>query len=230
MNERNCRRPPREFGKSPAWLIHGARALAATVLGREARASGHYTQALIAGASALAVGEIARMAHLFCGFPRAIQGLRALDRALRGHGVQLPLQDSSAPHSHASRSLKSRSRVADRARGEQLFRRIYREHADAVLAQLDGTIRGFSSWVLEDAYARVLTRAGLTDPQRELLAVAALCALNSPAQLKSHLRGALNVGATLTALRVLLQGLKGWVAPASLRYARELLTDFARAR
>jgi len=66
----------------PAWHAPALGAFVATVLGREADIGGRFTAALRAGAPIAELTEVALMAHLFCGFPRAIQGLRALDGAL----------------------------------------------------------------------------------------------------------------------------------------------------
>ena len=126
------------------------------------------------------------MAHLFGGFPRAIQGLKALERALASRGLAPPRDPEPG----------RRERAADRRRGERLFRRIYGASSDKVIALLDATAPGFSSWVIEDAYGRVLTRPALGARERELLAVAALVALRCPTQLESHVRGARRLGAS----------------------------------
>jgi 4-carboxymuconolactone decarboxylase len=187
MEARDSSPPPAASAESlPPLLLHGARALAATVEGRDAAARDHHLAALRAGVAPAALAEVARMAHLFGGFPRAIQGARALAEALATSGVALPADPEPA----------SRSRADDRVRGEALFRRIYGESGDKVLALLDQPLAGYASWVLEDAYGRVLARPGLTPAERELLAVAALSTLRCPAQLESHVRGALRLGAS----------------------------------
>jgi 4-carboxymuconolactone decarboxylase len=50
--------------------------------------------------------------------------------------------------------------------------------------------------VLVDAYGKVIGRPGLDLKRRELTTVAALAVLGTAQQLHSHLRGALNTGAT----------------------------------
>ena len=169
----------------PPLIRHGGRALAATVTGKAETARAEYAAALAAGVPAPALSEVARMAHLFGGFPRAIQGLKALGAALTARGTRPPRDPAPA----------RRDPAADRARGERLFRRIYAGASDDVLALLDQVAPGFSRWILEDAYGRVLSRSGLTPRERELLAVAALAVLRCPLQLKSHVRGALRLRA-----------------------------------
>jgi 4-carboxymuconolactone decarboxylase len=51
-------------------------------------------------------------------------------------------------------------------------------------------------WMLEEGYGKVLGRSGLDLKVRELCVIAVLVGLDAPQQLYSHLRGALNVGAT----------------------------------
>ncbi len=236
---------------APAELPHAAlhlaaRAFVTTVLGDDAATSRHYRAALAAAVSPAALAEIARMAHLFCGFPRAIQGLRQLEEELRGAARTDAARgggggtgaggDAGRPVAAVSSGISEgvsgvatsessraslpptgattvtdpeppRSRAEDRARGATLFRAIYGSASDAVLARLDAVAIGFSAWVLEDAYGRVLSRAGLSARQRELLAIAALTALDCPAQLKSHLRGALRLGARPEEVTALLASL-----------------------
>src|SRR3989442_15446904 len=50
--------------------------------------------------------------------------------------------------------------------------------------------------VLVDAYGKVIGRPGLDMKRRELCTVAAVAGLGTARQLHSHLRGALNTGAT----------------------------------
>jgi len=182
----DSRRTGAHDGELPPLLRHGGRALAATVAGREGAARRHYDSALAAGVPAVALVEIARMAHLLGGFPRAIQGLKALGDALAARRLAPPRDPEPA----------RRARPSDRARGLRLFRRIYGPSSRAVLARLDAVAPGFSGWVVEDAYGRVLARPGLAARERELLTVAALAALRCPLQLESHVRGALRLGAT----------------------------------
>lgn len=173
----------------------GCLVLAATVSGREQRVLYFYRSALQAGVPAQALAEVARMAHLIGGIPRAIEGLRCFGIALKEEGLQLPV------------AVTEPERQVHRKRGLQLFRRIYAKQADPVLDRLEAILPGYSSWIIEHAYGRVLSRPELPAEERELLAVAALSAMRCPNQLKSHARGAMNLGATraqvLSAISVL---------------------------
>ncbi|MFM8772019.1 MAG: carboxymuconolactone decarboxylase family protein, partial [Candidatus Kapaibacterium sp.] len=52
------------------------------------------------------------------------------------------------------------------------------------------------SWMIIEGYGKTLSRKGLPVLERELCIVCMLAALDKPAQLYSHVRGAFNVGAT----------------------------------
>lgn len=257
-----------------------ARALVTTVLGDDTATARHYQAALEAGVALRPLVEVARMAHLFAGFPRAIQGLRQLDAALRSRpstnggsvdaaaraapptpqpphhllaphataptapptrapalppadaiAAGAPLHDSTDATSATAESPPlvepPRSRSADRSRGEALFRAIYGNSSDAVLLALDAVAADYSTWVLEDAYGRVLARPGIAARQRELLAVAALAALDCPAQLKSHLRGALRLGASRAAVAHVLRALDELLPADRLARASDALDRLA---
>lgn len=161
------------------------------------------------------------MAHLFAGFPRAIQGLRQIEPLARAHGGA----HGSAPLPPLDAAPRSRS--DDRERGEQLFRQIYGDSSDRVLALLDAPARGFASWVLEDAYGRVLSRPQLARAHREWFAVAALVALDCPAQLASHVRGALRLGLVRADLDTLLDVLSEEVATSLIASARSIVAAMA---
>jgi 4-carboxymuconolactone decarboxylase len=197
----------------PPLIRHGGRALAATVAGKVGTARAEYAAALAAGVPPPALAEVARMAHLFGGFPRAILGLEALHDAFTRAGAAAPADPEASP----------RSRTEDRARGESLFRRIYAGQSDEVLRRIERAAPGFASWVLEDAYGRVLSRPLLTEVERELLAVVALVALDCPEQQKSHARGALRLGAAPDEVRAAVEVVAADVTEPALARARAVV-------
>ena len=119
--------------------------------------------------------------HLFAGVPRQVEAAGVLEAA---GGLGRPDADEVEEETDL------------RARGAALFDRIYAEDSDAVRAMLARGHPQFERWVLEHAYARVLSRPGLAPDRRELLAVVALAALGQERQLAGHARGALRCGAT----------------------------------
>ncbi len=71
------------------------------------------------------------------------------------------------------------------------------EHGIQVLAGLRAIASDFATYVVEFPFGDIFSRPGLDLRTRELATVAALTAMGTaPAQLRVHLHGALNVGAT----------------------------------
>jgi 4-carboxymuconolactone decarboxylase len=150
------------------------------------------------------------MAHLLGGFPRAIEGILELGKALQQAGRSWPDEQPLSPS----------SRSKDHASGRQLFAEIYGKQAEPVLQKLRDNLPGFETWVLEHAYGRVLSRPGLDSWERELLAVAALVVLRCPAQLVSHVRGALRCGASRPQVLAVLELLEEDYEPGLVRQGR----------
>ncbi len=155
--------------------------------------------------------ETVLQTHLFAGFPRLVQAVAELEPA-GGLGTPAPEElEGEAPGA---------------ARGESLFGRIYGEGAPRVRAAIAAGHGDLERWVIEHAYARVLARPGLEAGVRELLAVAALAALDQERQLASHARGALRCGATPGELAAALDAVEDLVEPARLERARRLVERF----
>jgi 4-carboxymuconolactone decarboxylase len=123
----------------------------------------------------------------FCGYARAINAFAVL-------------QDV-APH--RARSLKPAAGL--RKRGKALCRRIYGPVYDRMIAKMDGFHPDLARWILEDGYGKVLSRPVLSARERELLVVAVLSVMDVPAQLESHRRGALRVGAAEAEVSAMLR-------------------------
>ena len=82
-------------------------------------------------------------------------------------------------------------------RGWAKLREIDREQGERVIASLSDIAPDFATYLIEFPFGDVYSRPGLDLKSRELGVVAALTAMgNAPAQLKVHIHGALNVGAS----------------------------------
>lgn len=196
-----------DAGPLPPDLGAAALALAHAAMGELDPLEDIYRVALDLGVPVETLREAALSAHLFCGFPRAIEAFRRLDAAAGGLGPA----PTSAPASDVG--------------GSSLFEDIYGEQADPVRVILRRFHPVFEEAVLEDAYGRILSRPGLEARFRELLAVCALTATRLPLQLESHLRGALRCGAEPREVRAAVE-LGGHVGGAEA--AREGRAHLAR--
>jgi 4-carboxymuconolactone decarboxylase len=125
-----------------------------------------------------AVDEAILQAHLFVGFPDALNAL-LLWREVSG---------SRAPAAPEPRGEWER-------RGEEVCARVYGANYDKLRRNVAGLHPDLDRWMVEGGYGRVIGREGLDLVTRELCIAALLAVWRVPRQLFSHLRGALNAGA-----------------------------------
>lgn len=124
--------------------------------------------------------EAMLQATLFFGFPRVVTAFEHLQQVWPAE--RAPSGGEVPPDERRSRGLA-------------LFASIYGKNDEAVREKLASFHTAFHDFVLEAAYGRVLSRDGLDVCTRELIAVAALVALDQEPQLVAHARGALRFGA-----------------------------------
>ena len=145
-----------------------------TAVLREARAEGTSTAWL---------DELVLAAVLFAGFPRGLVAAGALRTVEPLAGEVGDAADYSA------------WREWER-RGVELCRRIYGPNYEKLRENVRGLHPALDAWIIMDGYGRTLSRPALDPVRREFCSIALLIPQDTPHQLHSHLRGALNVGAT----------------------------------
>ncbi len=160
--------------------------------------------------------EAVLQAHLFAGFPRVVEALGVLGEE---GGLGEPDADEHTSESDAEL----------RARGRELFERIYADGAERVRDVLHRGHAEFADWIESHAYGRVLARPGLDAATRELCAAAGLAATGQDRQLASHARGALRCGATAAELREALDCVRPWIDPDTWERADRVARRFADA-
>lgn len=94
-----------------------------------------------------------------------------------------------------------------RIRGEEMLERVDGRAGIRVVESLASSFPEFANYVLEYPFGDIYSRSGLGLREREIAAVAALCAMgNAAPQLRVHLHAPLNVGCTpQEILEVLMQ-------------------------
>jgi 4-carboxymuconolactone decarboxylase len=127
-----------------------------------------------------AIEEMILQSYLFVGYPRALQAM----------GSWRDVSGTNAP------AAASEDQAAWRARGEQVCAQVYGGLYHRLRHNVARLHPDLERWMLEEGYGKVLGRPGLELAARELCIVALLAVQRAPAQLHSHLRGALNAGAT----------------------------------
>lgn len=78
------------------------------------------------------------------------------------------------------------------------------DYVERAIANADDLAMPFQEVATEMAWGKVWTRPGLDLPTRSLVTLAMCIALNRPAELKIHLRGAIRNGVSRTQIRELL--------------------------
>lgn len=155
--------------------------------------------------------EAVLQVHVFAGFPRTVEayGVLAEVGGLGELGPDERLAEPDLPE-----------------RGRALFERIYERHADTIRATLEAGHPDFADLIEGHAYGRVLSRPGLAAATRELLAVAALCALGQERQLASHARGAVRCGAAAEDVHAALAEAAELMEPERLERGLRVLERF----
>lgn len=112
--------------------------------------------------------------------------------------------------------------------GEQTRRKVMGdEFVDRALSSTDDFTQPMQDYINDHGWGSTWQRAGLDLKTRSLITIAMLTALKAPQELKGHIRGALNNGATKEEIReVLLHSAVYCGAPAAqeaFRAAKEVL-------
>ncbi|HEX2210008.1 MAG TPA: carboxymuconolactone decarboxylase family protein [Longimicrobium sp.] len=148
-------------------------------------------------ADARAVEEVILQAHLFIGFPDALNAMAAWREV---SGLPAPAETGEDPAEWP-------------ARGERVCAAVYggnyrklRENVRALHPDVDG-------WMVTGGYGRVIGRPGLDLKTRELCIAALLAVWKVPRQLHSHLRGALNAGASADEVDAAVEIACGFLEP-----------------
>jgi len=130
------------------------------------------------------VEELLLQSLLMVGYPRTLVALAIWRRVAR---VEAPPHDPDAGY----------VRVGEwTARGERTCRTVYGANYDRLRENVRDLHPAVDAWMITEGYGRTMSRPGLDLLRRELCVVAQTALLETPRQLHSHLRGALNAGAT----------------------------------
>lgn len=135
------------------------------------------------------VREVIIQTHLFAGYPRALNGLEALDQAAEKIGFDR----SRFRNQPLEPGIPNPELIA---RGQKLWDSIYASNASKVAKRASTLSPDLGHWSILHGYGSVLSRPGPTAIQREYCVVAALIPMDAQPQLKGHVQGCLNLGAT----------------------------------
>lgn len=147
------------------------------------------------------VREIIIQTHLFAGYPRALNGLDAFDQASEKIGLD---RKKLRPQ-----PLEADAKSADLIqRGQALWSSVYGGNAERISSRAKSLSPDLAHWSMLHGYGSVLSRPGPSAIQREYCVVAALIPMDAQPQLKGHVQGCLNLGATADQMWKLLGVIK----------------------
>ena len=155
-------------------------ALAAALATRDAAAVREAIGRAAREADPDAAEEVLLQSHLFVGFPDAL-GALAVWREASGRPAPASLGEGCEGWI---------------GRGERVCAEVYGANYPKLRANVVAVHPEMDRWMVEGGYGRVIGRPGLDLATRELCITALLAVWNTPRQLHSHLRGALNAGAS----------------------------------
>jgi 4-carboxymuconolactone decarboxylase len=189
------------------------RVAAALARGRVADLEQRLGAARDADVPALWIEELLLQSMLVVGYPLALVGF-GVWRKLSG-----PAPESGAEElAHVDWESWAR-------RGAGVCREVYGRAYHKLLVNLRALHPALEDLVLVDAYGKVIGRPGLDLTRRELTTVAATAVLGTALQLHSHLRGALNTGATPEEVEAVLALVDGDLDAEKRRVAAEQWAD-----
>jgi 4-carboxymuconolactone decarboxylase len=190
-----------------AALVRLAAGIAA---GAPGAVSARCAEVVAAGVPAVWVDELLLQSVLMVGYPRALSAAQAW-REVSGRPADSP-EDGTAV-----------GRGAEwRARGEELCRVIYGANYARLRSNVRALHPALDAWMVTEGYGRTLARPGLDLVRRELCVIAQVAVQGADRQLHSHLRGALNAGASRALVAAALDTVLPDCPPAAAARARDL--------
>ena len=192
MTERN---PPALDAQTAALV----RVAAAVARGKAPELNARFAAARDARVPGLWIEELLLQSMLVVGYPLALVAFGAW----RGVGGPAPVEgDGAEDLAHADWESWA-------ARGAAVCRAVYGRAYHKLLVNLRALHPALEDLVLVDAYGKVIGRPGLDLKRRELCTVATTAVLGTAEQLHSHLRGALNTGASAVEIEAVLGVIDG---------------------
>lgn len=158
---------------------------AAIAQGEEPTVRDRVAEAVARGVEPRWVDELLLQSVLMVGWPRTL-----VAAALWRHAIGSPAIDGTSDLDYAAHAEWQ-------ARGEATCRLIYGDNYRKLRENVAVLHPALDQWMVTEGYGRTLSRPGLEPWRRELCVIAQTAVLDTPRQLHSHLRGALNAGATV---------------------------------
>jgi 4-carboxymuconolactone decarboxylase len=168
-----------------------ARITACVGLRDEARLEQEIRFAIQENVSIVHIRETILQSYLFAGYASVINAFVVMNRLVPSDTATLTEQKGSIE--------------LWKERGIELCKKIYGSQYEPLVRNMNLLHPDLAEWMIWEGYGKVLARPFLSARVRELLIVAMTAVLNVSRQFLSHVRGAMNVGATPEELRSVFQ-------------------------
>jgi 4-carboxymuconolactone decarboxylase len=185
--------------------------LSAALASREGKAVADALAAAAAVAPARAVEEVLLQSHLFIGFPDVLNAFAVWRELSPSASLSAPVPDEEGWSE----------------RGAATCALVYGSNYDKLRGNVRSLHPALDRWMVTGGYGRVLSRPQLALVIRELCIVSLLIPWRTPRQLHSHLRGALNAGATAGQLNSAVDAGCGYLKPREAVQVRALAAEVA---
>ena len=194
------------------------RVAAAVARGKAPELEVRFAAARDARVPGLWIEELLLQSMLVVGYPLALVAFRTW------RGLGAPVEGDGAE------DLAHADWQAWAARGAVVCREVYGRAYHKLLVNLRALHPALEHLVLVDAYGKVIGRPGLDLKRRELCTVATTAVLGTAEQLHSHLRGALNTGASGAEVEAVLRLIGEDLDADQRRVAEEQWLDVKRRK
>ena len=154
------------------------------------------------------IEEVLLQSLLVVGYPLALIAF-GVWREVAGAGARAGASGGTEQPDGAAEQLAHEDWEAWARRGADVCKAVYGRAYHKLLLNLRALHPALEDLVLVDAYGKVIGRPGLDLKRRELCTVATIAVLGAAQQLHSHLRGALNTGATRGEVEAVLAVIDG---------------------
>src|SRR5207249_11532605 len=184
------------------------RVAAALAEGKIAVLQQRLAAARVAAVPDLWIEELLLQSLLVVGYPLALVAF-GVWREVAGLGAGAGAGAGAEQPDGAAEQLAHEDWEAWARRGADVCKAVYGRAYHKLLLNLRALHPALEDLVLVDAYGKVIGRPGLDLKRRELCTVATIAVLGAAQQLHSHLRGALNTGATRGEVEAVLAVIDG---------------------
>lgn len=150
------------------------------------------SQALAEKVQVPRIYEVILQSYLFLGYPKALEAMKVFREVC----------ENDYQPSNINYSFRYWSEW--KIRGIVLCEKVYGKNFDKLMKRVKEISPELSDWMIVEGYGKVLSRGVLAGVVRELCNVAMLLVTSDINQLHSHIRGAKNLGAGKTDIKITL--------------------------